>query len=137
MSNNHKQKSTAAKWTRRGFIGLGGLAGVGLIVGVGGYIHIGRAIKKYSGQHLGEGNSLNAWIRITPENKVILAIARAEMGQGVMTAVSQLIAEELEINWKDIIVVHPQPESPYANAYLSSQHRANPFKGYNLSLIHI
>jgi len=132
MANEKKERSTLGKWTRRGFIGIGGLLGVGLVVGVGGYAYIGRAIKKYSGRHMGEGNSLNAWIRITPDNKVTLAVARAEMGQGVTTAVAQLIAEELEVNWEDITVVHPEPESPYSNPYLSTENRAHPFKGYGM-----
>lgn len=132
MKETKKERSTLGKWSRRGFIGLGGLTGVGLLVGIGGYAYVGKAIKKFSGYGLGDGNSINAWINITPDNIVTLAIARAEMGQGVMTSVAQLIAEELEVDWKDIKVIHPQPESPYANTYLSSLNRANPFKGYGV-----
>ena len=50
MSENKKEKSTLKKWTRRGFIGIGGLLGVGLVVGVGGYAYIGRAIPKILGR---------------------------------------------------------------------------------------
>lgn len=132
MNKNKKERSAVSKWTRRGFIGLGGLLGVGLVVGVGGFAYMGRAIKKFSGKGLGTGNSINAWINITPDNKITLAVARAEMGQGVMTSVAQLIAEELEVDWESIKVIHPQPESPYANTYLASMERANPFTGYGV-----
>jgi len=132
MAKDKKERSTLGKWTRRGFIGLGGLTGLGLVVGVGGYVHMGRAIKRFSGKGMGDGNSLNAWIRISPENEVTLAIARAEMGQGAVSAVAQLIAEELEVDYDKVKVIHPQPESPYANTYIASMHRANPFVGYNV-----
>ena len=129
---NKKERSTLGKWTRRGFLGIGGLLGVGLVVGVGGYAYIGKAIRKFSGKGFGDGNMLNAWINIAPDNKVTLAVARAEMGQGVITAVAQLIAEELEVNWEDIKVIHPQSESPYANTFLASMNRTSSFEGYNV-----
>lgn len=125
-----KERSTLGKWTRRGFLGIGGLLGLGLVVGVGGLAYVSRAIKKYSGKGFGEGNLLNAWINITPDNKVTLAVARAEMGQGVTTALAQLIAEELEVNWEDINVIHPQPESPYANTFLASMNRGSSYEGF-------
>ena len=81
---------------------------------------------------MGEGESVNAWIRIAPDNTVTLAIARAEMGQGVYTSLPQLIAEELEVPMSLIEVVHPQPESPYANTYLLTNEVPNIFKGYSL-----
>lgn len=130
--SDKKTNSKGKKWTRRAFIGVGGLAGVGLLVGVGGNMHMNKAIKKYSGKGLGDGASVNAWIRIAPDNSVTLAVARAEMGQGVYTAVPQLIAEELEIPMNIIKVVHPQPESPYANTYVGTQIRPDMYKGYDM-----
>jgi isoquinoline 1-oxidoreductase subunit beta len=129
MSNkNTKQRTTAQKWTRRAFIGVGGLAGVGLISGVGFYTYAGGAIKKYSGSGLGDGKSMNAWVRIAPDNSITLSFARAEMGQGVDTALSQLIAEELEVPMESITVVQPQPESPYSNTFMVTQKQPNIFK---------
>ncbi len=127
---NTKERSSLSKWTRRGFLGIGGLLGLGLVVGVGGLAYVGRSIKKYSGKGMGEGASLNAWIRIAPDNKITLAVARSEMGQGVYTALAQLIAEELEVNFEDVQVIHPQAESPYANTFLSTQKRENAFTGF-------
>jgi len=95
--NNKKERSSTSKWTRRAFIGVGGLAGVGLLVGIGGTIYMNKKVKQYSGKGMGEGDSLNAWIRIAPDNTVTIAVPRAEMGQGVYTSLPQLIAEELNV----------------------------------------
>ncbi len=115
------------KWTRRAFIAGGSLAGVGLIVGIGGNMYVNKAIKKYSAKGMGEGSSLNAWVRIAPDNTITMAVPRAEMGQGVYTALPMLLAEELEVDMNQIEIVHPQPESPYANTLLLDP---NPRKAY-------
>lgn len=127
-----KERSTLGKWTRRGFIGVGGLAGVGLLVGIGGNMYLNKKVRKYSGAGMGEGNSLNAWIRIAPDNTITVAVPRAEMGQGVYTSLPQMIAEELEVDMSTIKVIHPQPESPYSNTFVMTQEAPNAFKGYSM-----
>lgn len=127
-----KENSKKKKWTRRAFIITGGLAGTGLVVAVGGNLYMSKAIKKYSGTGMGEGSSLNAWIRIAPDNTVTLAIPRAEMGQGVYTSLPMLIAEELEIEMNSIKVIHPQPDKPYTNTFMVTQKEPNAFKGYSM-----
>ena len=47
-----KFKIIMGKWTRRTFIGLGGLAGMGLIVGVGGYAYMGKQARRFTGKGL-------------------------------------------------------------------------------------
>ena len=42
---------------------------------------------------------LNAFLKITPAGRVIVAVHRAEMGQGVTTALPMLVAEELDADW--------------------------------------
>lgn len=127
-----KDNSKKKKWTRRAFIITGGLAGTGLVVAVGGNLYMSKAIKKYSGTGMGEGSSLNAWIRIAPDNTVTLAVPRAEMGQGVYTSLPMLIAEELEIDMNSIKVIHPQPDKPYTNTFMLTQKEPNAFKGYSM-----
>jgi isoquinoline 1-oxidoreductase beta subunit len=41
----------------------------------------------------------DAWIRIDPDGQVVLWVAKAEMGQGVLTALPALLAEELDVDW--------------------------------------
>jgi len=132
QDSNKKKRSKAAKWGRRAFIGVGGLAGIGLLVGIGGTVYVNKKIRKYSGAGMGDGDSLNAWIRIAPDNTITLAVPRAEMGQGIYTSIPQMIAEELEVDMSTIQVIHPQPEAPYSNTYILSQKAPNAFKGYSI-----
>ncbi len=46
--------------------------------------------------------SPNAYLRITPDNRITIVVARSEMGQGVRTALPMILAEELEADWKQI-----------------------------------
>jgi isoquinoline 1-oxidoreductase beta subunit len=51
-----------------------------------------------------EGVQLNAWLSIEPDDSILIRVARAEMGQGVMTSLPMFIAEELEADWRKIKV---------------------------------
>src|SRR5712691_1172485 len=42
---------------------------------------------------------INAWVVIRPDDTVVIRIARSEMGQGTLTGLAQLVAEELECDW--------------------------------------
>jgi isoquinoline 1-oxidoreductase beta subunit len=129
MANNKKRKV----FTRRNFLITGGVATTGLVIGVAGLnAHVNKKIRRYSGVGMGQGAMLNAWVSIAPDNSVTIAIPRAEMGQGVYTSLPMLVAEELEIAMDQIKIVHPQPESPYANTFMLTQEEPNAFKGYSL-----
>ena len=132
MTNNKKERTRGQKWTRRAFIGTGGLLATGLVVGVAGNLYMNKAVKKYSGTGMGDGESLNAWIRIAPDGTITIAVPRAEMGQGVYTSIPQLIAEELEVDMSRIKVIQPQPEAPYTNTFLITQTEPNFFDGYDI-----
>ena len=45
---------------------------------------------------------INAWVVIKPDDKVVIRIARSEMGQGTLTGLAQLVAEELECDWAKV-----------------------------------
>ncbi len=79
--------------SRREFVGAGIAAGAGLVIGF--YLPHGEGSKK-------ESFSPNAYLRITPDNKITVVVARSEMGQGVRTALPMILAEELEADWKQI-----------------------------------
>ncbi len=56
---------------------------------------------------IGSGNAsgtseVNAWIHITPDNRVLVKFARSEMGQGTSTSLPMMIAEELECDWNRV-----------------------------------
>src|SRR4051812_15791089 len=50
---------------------------------------------------------INAWVRVGTDNSVTLMIHKSEMGQGTVTSLSQLLAEELECDWKKIRTEFP------------------------------
>jgi isoquinoline 1-oxidoreductase beta subunit len=47
-------------------------------------------------------NPFTAWVRITPDNQVTLILGKSEMGQGIMTALPMILAEELYLDWKQV-----------------------------------
>ncbi len=56
-----------------------------------------------------EVKEINAWVVIHPDNKVVIRIARSEMGQGTLTGLAQLVAEELECDWSKVTTEYPTP----------------------------
>jgi isoquinoline 1-oxidoreductase beta subunit len=52
---------------------------------------------------------LNAWVVVQPDDTVIIRIARSEMGQGSLTGLAQLVAEELDCNWARVTTEYPTP----------------------------
>lgn len=66
------------------------------------------------GMHLpalaaGEADEINAWVVVQPDETVIIRIARSEMGQGTLTGLAQLVAEELECDWARVRTEYPTP----------------------------
>ena len=52
---------------------------------------------------------MTAWVVIRPDDTVVIRIARSEMGQGTMTGLAQLVAEELECDWSKVTTEFPTP----------------------------
>jgi isoquinoline 1-oxidoreductase beta subunit len=52
---------------------------------------------------------VNAWVVIRPDDTVVVRIARSEMGQGTLTGLCQLVAEELECDWAKVTWEYPTP----------------------------
>ena len=52
---------------------------------------------------------INVWVVIKPDDTVVIRMARSEMGQGTITGLAQLVAEELECNWSKIVYEYPTP----------------------------
>jgi isoquinoline 1-oxidoreductase subunit beta len=86
--------------TRRNFIKLSGLAGSGLVLGL-------TLVSKKSIAATGKALTFqpNAFLRITSDNKITIVAKNPEIGQGVKTSLPQIIAEELEVDWKQIEVI--------------------------------
>ncbi|HEX2013245.1 MAG TPA: molybdopterin cofactor-binding domain-containing protein, partial [Roseateles sp.] len=94
--------SRAAAATRRQFLQSSAALGGGLMLG----FHIPQAALAQSGA---VGPEINAWVLIKPDDTVIIRIARSEMGQGSLTGLAQLVAEELECDWAKVQTEYPTP----------------------------
>jgi isoquinoline 1-oxidoreductase beta subunit len=56
-----------------------------------------------------EVQEINAWVVIHPDDKVVIRIARSEMGQGTLTGLAQMVSEELECDWSKVTTEYPTP----------------------------
>jgi isoquinoline 1-oxidoreductase beta subunit len=102
------------KWTRRGFITAGVVGGTALIIGVA--IRPGnRATDLASLTTQGSEALVNAWVKIDADNKVTAIVPHSEMGQGAQTALTQMLADELDANWSDVGFMEAPAEDEYAN----------------------
>lgn len=55
------------------------------------------------------GPEVNAWVEILEDDTVVIRIARSEMGQGTLTGLAQMVAEELECDWSKVTTEYPTP----------------------------
>jgi isoquinoline 1-oxidoreductase beta subunit len=82
---------------RRGF--LGSVAAGSLVLG----------IAPAAASSAAPGREITAWLVVQPDERVIVRIARSEMGQGTLTGLAQLVAEELDADWRRISTEYPTP----------------------------
>jgi isoquinoline 1-oxidoreductase beta subunit len=52
---------------------------------------------------------VTVWVVIRPDNTTVVRVVRAEMGQGTITGLAQLVAEELDADWSKVVVEYPTP----------------------------
>src|SRR6478752_10556807 len=52
---------------------------------------------------------INAWVIVRPDETVVVRVGRVEMGQGTLTGLAQLVAEELEADWSKVTTEYPTP----------------------------
>jgi len=91
------------KLNRRSFIiGSAGAAG-GLALGL--RLPFGPAVARAQ-----DGSpEIGVWVAIAPDDTVNIRVVRSEMGQGTVTGLAQLVAEELECNWSKVKIEYPTP----------------------------
>ncbi|MGE0385426.1 MAG: molybdopterin cofactor-binding domain-containing protein [Gammaproteobacteria bacterium] len=93
----------SARVSRRQF--LAGAAGTGLLLG----FHFPMRAAAEAGSAAAALPEINAWVQIESDERVIIRIARSEMGQGTLTGLAQLVAEELECDWSRVTTEYPTP----------------------------
>jgi isoquinoline 1-oxidoreductase beta subunit len=103
--------------SRRGFLQAGAAAGGGLMLSL---TFANRAAQA------AEGFAPNAFVRIGTDGQIVLTMPYVEMGQGTYTSIPMLIAEELEVDLKQVRLEHAPPnEKLYANPLLGVQATGN------------
>lgn len=113
MSPEKKERSRLAKWSRRGFIGAGVLAGGGLLIGIG--VRPGNPISSLASKVAGgEGEQLvNSWVKIDTNNIVTAIVPHCEMGQGAHSVLAQMLADELDADWENVRVMQAPADGSY------------------------
>src|SRR6266566_8219244 len=91
MNKQTNQASVAATVSRRGFVE--GAAGLMFAFTLGGLGRVGDALG---------ATQINAWVAIGTDNTVTILCPSAEMGQGVMTSLPLILAEELDADWATV-----------------------------------
>ncbi|HXY14976.1 MAG TPA: xanthine dehydrogenase family protein molybdopterin-binding subunit [Terriglobales bacterium] len=81
--------------SRREFLTIGAATGAGLVIGF--YLPHGFQSAK-------DTFAPNAYLKIAPDGRITVVVARSEMGQGVRTSLPMILAEELEADWKQITI---------------------------------
>jgi len=104
-----------ARLTRRGFLEVSGGIGLGLAVSLlvpacagssGPNGGPGRLAGGASALDGAAGHEVNAYVRVGPDGQITIAVPKSEMGQGVLTSLAMLVAEELEVDWSAIRSEH-------------------------------
>ncbi len=99
---NEAIRGKTMKLSRRNFIGASAAAGGGLALGM----RVPFGVSPAAAQATAE---INVWVAIKPDDTCVIRIARSEMGQGTLTGLAQLVAEELECDWKKVTTEQVTP----------------------------
>ncbi len=109
--------NTKTTYNRRDFLKSSALAGGGLMLSFS-WLTSAKAAEKMRALNLPEQwNELTGYIKITPDNVVKILCPNPEFGQNVMTSLPMIIAEELDVDWKDVVV----EMGPHDNVKLGPQ----------------
>ncbi len=108
--------AASARTSRRGFLKAGGAAA--LVVGFALPTATGRALAASPTTAV---FAPNAFLRITPDNRVTVVTGSVEMGQGVSTAIPMLLAEELDADWSKVSVEQAPADVAYNNPAFGMQ----------------
>lgn len=102
--------------SRRDFLKSGAAVGGGLVIG---FVLPGAA--RFAEAATAAAFHPNAFLRITPDNRVTVIVGLSEMGQGVLTAIPMLVAEELEADWAKIGIEQAPADPAFANPIFKVQ----------------
>ncbi len=99
--------SNAIKASRRTFLKGSAVTTGGLVIGF--YMPFLNKQAIAQGIAPAMAPEVNAWVVVRPDDKVVIRVARSEMGQGTLTGLAQMVAEELECDWANVTTEYPTP----------------------------
>ncbi|MBR0709887.1 xanthine dehydrogenase family protein molybdopterin-binding subunit [Bradyrhizobium liaoningense] len=97
-------KHVSPKMNRRAFVIGSAAVGAGLAIGLDIPFGGPTVVRAADGSP-----EIGAWVVVRPDDTVVIRIARSEMGQGSLTGLAQLVAEELECDWSKVTTEYPTP----------------------------
>ncbi|OAF12282.1 xanthine dehydrogenase family protein molybdopterin-binding subunit [Bradyrhizobium neotropicale] len=97
-------KHVSPRMNRRAFVIGSATLGAGLAIGLDIPFGGPAVVRAADGSP-----EINAWVVVRPDDTVVIRIARSEMGQGSLTGLAQLVAEELECDWTKVTTEYPTP----------------------------
>ena len=109
MHGNH----VASTLSRRHFILTAATAAGGFMIGIGAAPRAAGAAtvpaQPWNDDNAYAANEIDAWIAIDPDDSILIRYQRSEMGQGSMTALPMMIAEELQCDWSKVRIEYASP----------------------------
>jgi isoquinoline 1-oxidoreductase subunit beta len=102
-------RTVPGSFSRRGFLSVAALLGGGMALGVD------LAVAPHRAEAAPSPSQLTVWIRIAADNTVTLVQPAAEMGQGVLSALPQLVADELRLDWGVVRLEQALNDRRYGN----------------------
>ena len=105
-------------YSRRSFIKVSALSGGGMMLGFNWFVSSKPAAlfaKNLDAPQ--EWVEMNGYIKITADNVIKIMAPNPEFGQNVKTSLPMIVAEELEVDWKDVVV----EQAPFNNALFVRQ----------------
>ncbi|QIP05135.1 xanthine dehydrogenase family protein molybdopterin-binding subunit [Bradyrhizobium symbiodeficiens] len=97
-------KHVSPRMNRRAFVIGSATLGAGLAIGLDLPFGGPAVVRAADGSP-----EIGAWVVVRPDDTVVIRIARSEMGQGSLTGLAQLVAEELECDWTKVTTEYPTP----------------------------
>lgn len=102
---------------RREFLKKTATGGTALVVG----LYLPGKYELLAAEPAKDATAMNAWVEIAPDDTVTLVIDKSEMGQGISTALSMVLAEEMDLDWKRVKTVFAPAAPPYFNPIFGLQ----------------
>jgi len=91
-------------YNRRSFLKVSAISGGGMLLGIGWLSNLKASEISGNNALAVDWNELNGYVKITADNVIHIMSPNPEGGQNVKTSMPMIVAEELDVNWKDVVV---------------------------------